>query len=487
MRTASSSHRPLMLAGVAALLLLAFCFRATVRGDGVGYYAYLPALVAHQTYDMAPTFERFLESDVPIEARNLEHRLPNGMTANYKPVGTALLALPFYAATHLVMLILPGPQDPTLGAEYQLAFTAASLFYLLIALLLLYRFVRELFGPRPAALAVAAVTFATPLSAYAFFETGYYHTFSVFVITAFGLLLYRTHGHRRPWQWFAAGALGGLATITHVNEVLFLALVPLESIWLLIRHRWSPDRIGGYAAFAGGAFLGGLPQLITDRVIFGQWLPVAAPNITFDFGHPHLLELLVSTHNGWLPWSPIVVLAVCGLPMAVRRLGWFAAALIVVGLGEILLNASLSDWYGGLGFGARRLTDQTLILAVGLGGVFAWLGARLRAWIPAAITAVFIAWNTLLLAQFYYVLGPNLGPSWADFLVTNQLRALAFVPHLFVQGTVVRDAAVGEWAIALGVWLALAGVVAGAWGLGARHPVTAGALPAQAPDRRTRP
>ena len=157
-----------------------------------------------------------------------------------------------------------------------------------------------------------------------------------------------------------------------------MALIPLESAWLLARGRWSSRLIGGYAGFAAGALLAGLPQLMIDRVIFSQWLPVAAPNITFDFRHPHLLGLLASTHNGWLSWSPIVVIAILGLPLAVRRLGWFAGALIVIGLGEFVLNAALSDWWGGVGFGARRLTDQSLLLALGLGGVFAWLSARLR-------------------------------------------------------------------------------------------------------------
>ena len=467
-----------MWVGAAVILLLALCFKATIQGDGVGYYSYLPSLIAHRTYDMAPTFDRFLDAGTAVYAPNLQHHLANGLTANYKPVGSALLALPFYALTHLVMVILPGPQDPTLGLEYQLAFTLASFFYLLVALLLIYRLLRERFGAWPAALALAAVVFATPLAAYSLFEPAYYHTFAVFAITAFALLLYRTHGRRRMWQWFAAGILGGLATIIHVNEVLFLALIPLESLWLLARRRWRVGLLAGYAAFAGGVALAGLPQLVTDKIMFGQWLPVAAPNITFDFRHPHLLELLASTHNGWLSWTPIVVIALVGLPLAVRRLGWLAAALIAVCLGEFVLNAALSDWWGGIGFGARRLTDESLILAVSLAGVFAWLGSRLRAWVPAVVTGVFIAWNVLLLAQFYYVLPGGATPSWSDFLLGNQLRALPFLPHLFIQGTVVRGLSTGDWDVALGVWLALAVAAAGASWVATR---TRWALPSAKP------
>jgi hypothetical protein len=365
------------------------------------------------------------------------------MTANYKPVGSALLALPFYLVTHLAMLLIPGYQDPALGVEYQLAFTAASLFYIVVALVLIYRFTRSAWGSGSAGLAVGAVAFATPLTAYIFFEPSYYHTFAVFIVTAFAIYLYRTHGVRRPWQWFFAGILGGLATITHVNEVLFLALIPIEAVWLVAQHRWSWRTLPNYGMFATGALVSGLPQLVTDRIIFGRWLPVAAPNISFDFVHPHLFEVLFSTQQGWISWTPLVVVAVFGIPIVVRRFGWFGAGLVVVAAGEVLLNAALSDWSGGLAFGLRRLTDQTLLLALGFAAVFAWLRQMgTRKWAVALVGAG-IAWNVLLLAQFYYVMGDQVGPPWRQFLV-GQLQAVGFVPHLFIQGTAARDLATGQ-------------------------------------------
>lgn len=436
------SQREVVLAGV-ALVLLAFCFRAALRGDGVGYFAYLPSVVAHGTFDMAPTFDRFLDANTPVWAPNLQYHLSNGMTANYKPVGSALLALPFYLITHLVMLLIPGYQDPALGVEYQLAFTAASLFYIVVALVLIYRFTRSLWGGGPAGFAVGAVAFATPLTAYIFFEPSYYHTFAVFIVAAFAIYLYRTHGHRRPWQWFFAGILGGLATITHVNEVLFLALIPIEAIWLVAERRWSWRTLPNYGAFAAGALASGLPQLVTDKIIFGQWLPAAAPNISFDFLHPHLVEVLFSSQQGWISWTPLVAVALLGMPIVIRRLGWFGAGLVVVGVGEVLLNAALSDWSGGLAFGLRRLTDQTLLLALGFGAVFAWLRRVGAAKWALALVSAGIAWNILLLAQFYYVMRGQVGAPWSQFLV-GQLQAVGFVPRLFIQGTAARDLAAGH-------------------------------------------
>ena len=450
------------------LAILGLCFRASVSGDGVGYYSYLPAVVAHGSFDLGPVFDRFIASNTPVARQFLEITLPNGLTADYKPIGAALLALPFYLVTHAIfLLVVPGHQDPDVSAEYQLAFTAASLFYAVLAMVLLYRFVRSVFGRRTAWLATVGVVLATPLVAYVLFGASYSHTFSVFTITAFAILLYVTRHDRTPAQWFYAGLLGGLASVTHVQEALFLALVPAEAVWQLLHRTWSPRRLSGYGLLAAGVALPVVPQLVVDQVIFQQWLPQPAPNIAFDFAHPHLVELLVSTHHGWVSWSPLVALGLLGLPAVIRRLEWFGVGLLLVGIGEFWINASLSDWWGGNAFGARRMTDQSLLIGLGLAASCAWLIQRRLARLAAGLVAAGITWTALLLAQYYYLIRTDVGPPWRDFLL-GQLQAVAFLPRLFIQGTVVREAAAGAWLLALYTGLVIAAVVVAAIALGWR-------------------
>ena len=448
------------------LILLGLCFRADVGGDGVGYYSYLPSIVAHRSFDLGPVFDRFIASNTPVARQYLEITLPNGLTADYKPVGAALLALPFYLVTHLVfLLVVPGHQDPDLGAEYQLAFTAASLFYAVFSIALLFRFLRAVFGSRAARLATAGVVLATPLVAYVLFGASYSHTFSVFTITAFAVLLYETRHGRSPWQWFAAGLLGGLASITHVQEALFLMLPAAEAIWQLRHRSWSPRLLPGYALLSLGVALPVAVQLVVDQVIFNRWLPQSAPNITFDFLHPHLLDLLVSTHHGWLSWSPLVALSFLGLPAVVRRLEWLGAGLLAVGLGEFWINASLSDWWGGNGFGARRLTDQSLLVGLGLAATFAWLLQRRIARVATVLVGAGVVWTALLLAQYFYLIRSDVGPPWRDFLL-GQIQAIVFIPRLFIQGAVLREGAAGSWWLALYTGLVITAVVVAALRLG---------------------
>src|SRR5438094_8113083 len=77
------------------LAILGLCFRASVIGDGVGYYSYLPSVVAHGSFDLGPVFDRFIAINTPVARQFLEITLPNGLTADYKPIGAAILALPF--------------------------------------------------------------------------------------------------------------------------------------------------------------------------------------------------------------------------------------------------------------------------------------------------------------------------------------------------------------------------------------------------------
>jgi hypothetical protein len=439
----------------AILLLLALCFRTMIRGDGVAYYAYLPAVVAGHTVDLQPTFQEFLDAGVPVQAENLEIDLPNGLRADYKQVGSAVLALPFYAVTTAIMGITPKTEDPVLNPGYQLSFTAAALFYALLALFLLYRFIRRQWGSWAARLAIIGSVFATPLVAYLFFEPSYNHAFSVAAIITFSLFLYLTGPERRWWQWLALGVLGGLMTMTHIQEALFLALVPAEALMLISRRRWTLRQLPGYALAGVGLTLAVVPQIAIDRLIFERWLPPSAPNISFNFLHPHLAELLTSTHHGWFSWSPLVVVAIAGLPLLVRRLGWFAVALIVIGLGEVWINAALSDWSGGLGFGSRRLTDQTLLVALSFGALFSWAQVRVPR-LAVALVGGGVLWTLLLLAQFYYIIPPAATPRWGDFLL-GQIHAIPYVPRLFLQGTVLRELAGGQVmsGLATGATLAL--------------------------------
>ena len=110
---------------------------------------------------------------------------------------------------------------------------------------------------------------------------------------------------------------------------------------------------------------------------------------TFVFGLEPYLGLLISPSRGLLIFSPIVVLALVGLPRAVRAgsrspLPWFAAAAAA----ELLLYGSFAVWWAGHTFGPRYMLDLlpalVPIAAVGMAALHA------RPWRQVAAAAALI-------------------------------------------------------------------------------------------------
>jgi len=67
----------------------------------------------------------------------------------------------------------------------------------------------------------------------------------------------------------------------------------------------------------------------------------------------------------------------------------------------------------------------------------ACLAVRLRPWIVWSVTALLSVWNLLLIANFTYVIRVDRDMGYLG-LVAGQLQAIRYLPHLFVQGQVVR-------------------------------------------------
>ena len=84
------------LAAGIALLFLVCGFKPVVEGDGVSYYSYLHALVLDHNLDMAAVYEEAHRVGVTTWPELVDARTPTGRRADFYPIGSALLGLPFY-------------------------------------------------------------------------------------------------------------------------------------------------------------------------------------------------------------------------------------------------------------------------------------------------------------------------------------------------------------------------------------------------------
>ena len=405
----------LALAGL--LLLVALTFKPVVENDGVGYYAYLHTVWVDHDLDFSDEFYALGRAGITYYAPLFQVRSANGRLADFFPAGPALLASPAY----LVALAIRPSGEPQYGAPFSWAFTLASLFYGLLALVLSYRLAASLAGRRAALLGTAGVALATPFLYYLVYEPSYSHSFSAFAVSSFLYAWWRWRDRRSALGWLALGVLGGLMGLTRFQDgpLLLIALLdrPRRAVYLL--------------PFAAGVLLGFAPQLAIDQYLFGSWLPSRPPGQQLDFFPGHYLQVLFSSQHGLFTWTPISLLAVAGFAFVRdRRL---QLAFLVAFLIELAISGSAPDWNGDFSFGQRRFLALTPFLAIGLAALAARVGER-----PARpVVALLVAWNLLLMVNFTYVIRGSDDPGYLG-LVAGQLKALPYLPHLVSQGAVGR-------------------------------------------------
>jgi hypothetical protein len=404
-----SRNRVAILALVAAVVVvvIALTFRPVVDGDGVGYYSYLHSVVIDHNLDFTNEYAAARAAHATVYSVYLETRTPTGLLANYYPVGSAVLALPFYLAA----LALHPDGQPLFGPPFTWAYTLASLLYGLLALVICLRLTRSI-------VAVAAAALATPFVYYLLDAPSYSHTFSAFAVALF------------VWAWLsgrgpiALGLLAGLMALVRPQDGLLGAIALLET------RRWGLRTL----LLVPSAGLVFLPQVAADYVLWGGPLPHGPPE-GFTPIPGHYFDVLFSTLNGLFTWHPATLISVVGILFVRNRKLQVAIAYAL--LVETLINGAVGDWWGGFAFGGRRFLDLLPFFAIG----YAALVERLRPAAAWAATAALISWNGLLMANWAYVIKTGADPGLR--IVTGQLEAIRYVPRLFFTGYPVRALVLG--------------------------------------------
>jgi hypothetical protein len=417
-----------------------FLFRVVVQGDGVGYFSYLPAWF-RGSMELGPEYAAFVAHKTPIYLPQVTTITATGHHEDLFSVGPAILSLPAYALARLGGLFFAQAHPDATWLPGLVAFTLTSVFLGLAGLLLSFRIARGFTSDFSALLAVLLCWLAGPLLFYMFLEPDYSHTFSTFAVALFILALLGTPVGAPAWRWLVVGLAGGVMAITRWQDGLYLLLggaALLEGFGP--RRLLSGEALARGALFAAGAMPAILLQVLATHVIFGYWLPQPGPDIQVGLLHPALMQLMFSSHHGIFSWSPVLLLGVAGLFLLARRRPWFAVTALVVLGAEVYVSASVTDWWAGAAFGARRLVGAFPLLALGVAVVLERVPLARRRLVVVG-GGLLVAWNLLLLAQFRYIHNGDADPGYGG-LLRWQVEALPRVPRLFA-GTAVHEVVSG--------------------------------------------
>lgn len=344
--------------------------------DVFGYYLYLPAAFIH--HDLPLEHRAWLdEVMVRYEPSATLYQLvdgPNGKRVIKYSAGMAVLYAPFFFIAHLSAPLLGYAADG-FSPPYQYIIVFGCLLYALLGLFVLRKVLLHFFSDGWTALLVALTVLGTNyLQLTAWDGTLLTHT-PLFLL--YGLLLWATIAwHRRPRIRTAVllGAIAGLITLVRPSEGVCL-LIPL--LWLPTgldkwKRKWQllKKHYGG-VALATLVFIATVsPQLFYWHAVTGDWIfySYVNPGEGFDFFPPHIKDFLFSFRKGWLLYTPLMVLALIGIPMLWRkRREAFRAVLLFLIADLWVISAWSCWWYAGGSFSSRSLVPAYVVLAVPLG------------------------------------------------------------------------------------------------------------------------
>ena len=414
-----------------------------VRGDGVGYYAYLrSALIDHDLRfenDYLAANESFVISHIDEHGRLLPRLYTKtGYVENHFSVGPAILWAPVMLAVHGTVLLADRFGANVSADGYSrpyllgMAFTTAC--YGFLSLFLAFRIARKYFDRPWAFLATVGIWMASSLPIYMYFNPSWSHALSAFTVALFLWYWERTRLQRTTGQWALLGLMAGLMGNVYYPNAILLVFPGLEVVYILFAKQRDAGLLSvpiqkmmvGCGVFLVAFFVSLFPTFLTRQIIYGGPFETGYPAIsTWNWTSPVLLKILFSSDHGMFSWTPILILAVVGLAFLIKRDALLGAGCLLTFLAYYYLIASYPDWDGISSFGNRFFVSLTPIFILGLAALLSsfssWLGkARQAVAVACPVLALLIAWNVGFIFQWGTHMVPARGEIAWSSMVHNQ-------------------------------------------------------------------
>ena len=389
--------------GVAAQIQLG----ARLQSDGFYYFAYLRSLAFDRDVEFSNDYRLLGLGD----KAHLFVPTPTGHAQSAWTIGPALVWTPFFAAAHPIAsrLAAGGAEVSTNGVSYpyRQAVCIAGLFYALLGSWFAYRLARLFFVPTLAAGAVVATVAGSFLLWYIVKEPSMTHAPSMAGAAAFAWMWAATHSRRTRAQWAWLGLLAGFITLIRWQNALFAILPACETLALIAAALRRKDRAQAVETAAAGvlftfcAVIGFLPQMLAWKAIYGTYLAVSPVGPQIRWWDPHLVDILWSSRNGLLSWSPVLYVGAVGLVLFARARPWIGVPALLAIAAMTYFNASIQDWWGSAGYGGRRFDGTLPLFAIGV-AAFAERAVHVTRRHPmravAAAGTLLVLWNLTLMS-----------------------------------------------------------------------------------------
>lgn len=291
-------------------------------GDSLGYYSYLPSCFIYDNFSAIQD----LPSDNGIEKPVLEYvtryeresaKSPKGFYINQYTYGVAAFELPFFVIAHIYEKV-SGGQANGYSASYHHALKIGFLFYGFLGLFFLYKIVRKFFDPNISMLSIVFILMGTNLFWFLFFQGGMAHTilFMLYAALIYFTIWLHEHSHKRLY-FVLAGLIAGAITVIRPTEIICLAIPLLYNVYSINTFKEKWELIKSNLLSIGLALVAFLflivPQLLFWKKYTGSFIYYSYEGQSFNWSNPMILDGIFGFKNGWLAYSPIIIIALFGL------------------------------------------------------------------------------------------------------------------------------------------------------------------------------
>lgn len=332
-------------------------YKSEIWADKAGYYVYLPATFIHGF--SAASMPDGIDS---ITGNGFRLNLRSDRIITKYSAGVAMMQLPFFSVAHIVAVVTAYEPDG-FSLPYHKAIDIAAAWWSFVGMLALFFAIRGFFSIPVAALTILLILGGSNLMFYSVIETGMSHVYSFALMSMLAWLSVRTvRSGTKVWTPVVFGLLGGMVVAVRPVNVLILPALLLFFPWSVLRSRpWH-----FWLKCIAAALVMLLPQLVYWNYLIGSPLHYSYGDEGFSNWHaPRLLSIWFSPHNGLLPYSPVIIVAMAGVYLMWRsRKRWQALFLTGHFLMLSYVFASWWMWTYGCGLGSRPFVEYLPFLAL---------------------------------------------------------------------------------------------------------------------------
>lgn len=378
--------------------------------DVFGYYLYLPATFIYDDPGLRNKqwVDEIMEKYEPSPTLYQLVNVADGKRIIKYSSGLALLYSPFFFTAHWLAPLFGYPADG-FSLPYQLMLALGGMLWGIAGVFIFRKMLLKFFSDRITSLLLILIIAGT----------NYFHLISIdgtllthnYLFTLYAaLVVLSVSWHETPGiaKALGLGVVCGLISLIRPSEAVCF-LIPIfwitgtksgwsKKISLLIRYPHHVI-IAGVVAVAFG-FL----QFYYWKTMVGEWIYYSYsnnPGEGFRFFPPYIMEFLFSFRKGWLVYTPLMIFAIVGLFLMMKKYRENLPALLLFIILDIwIISAWTAWWYGGGSFSSRSIVPAYTILSIPLGYLLIELKGRAMKVSAVIIGSLIIVLNLFQSWQF---------------------------------------------------------------------------------------